>query len=53
MDAGIYLQNAKIATMGARAEDVFFIVDQAGMAIAEGPAQQQLREVLLSYLESA
>ena len=51
MECGIYLQNAKIVTIGARAEDVFFIVDQDGLPLSDEAAQQNLRDALLAHLE--
>jgi [protein-PII] uridylyltransferase len=48
---GIRLQNAKIATIGARAEDVFFITDQQNQPIREAHQYIALRESLLQHLE--
>ena len=33
-DCGVRLQNAKIATFGERAEDVFFVTDAGNRALA-------------------
>ena len=46
---GVDLQNAKIMTVGERAEDVFFITTQAGQPLAE-EAQQALKQALLAAL---
>ena len=46
---GVRLQNAKIATMGERAEDVFFLTDRKNHALSEATQQclrDQLRRVL-------
>jgi len=50
---GLRLQNAKITTVGERAEDVFFVTDAAHRPLDE-QARQSLREALLSRIgESA
>lgn len=51
MECGIRLQNAKIATMGARAEDVFFIIDQDNHPLRDAQQYIALREALLRNLE--
>ena len=50
IDRGIQLQNAKIATIGARAEDIFYITDSEALPITDAAAQQALREALLKHL---
>ena len=45
------IEAAKIMTIGERAEDVFYISDEAGNAL-EDSAQQRLREALLQRLDS-
>jgi [protein-PII] uridylyltransferase len=50
-DCGVRLQNAKIATIGARAEDVFFITDQQNRPIREAHQYIALRESLLQHLQ--
>lgn len=49
---GIRLQNAKITTVGERAEDVFFITDRYNRPL-EAPRQAQLETVLREHLETA
>jgi [protein-PII] uridylyltransferase len=46
----ISLENARIATFGVRAEDVFYVVNEDGSALDEAQ-QEKLRETLLQYLE--
>lgn len=46
---GVRLQNAKIATMGERAEDVFFLTDRNNCALGKD-SQQCLREQLRRML---
>ena len=50
VDAEVNLQNAKIATFGERAEDMFYITDGAHHALDDQQCQQ-LRERVLSTLE--
>lgn len=47
----IVLQNAKIATIGERAEDVFFITDHDGDPISNRDAQRELRRALTIELD--
>ncbi len=50
MAAGVQLQNAKIATLGARAEDIFFITDAHNQPLS--PEQQwQLQQALLHSID--
>lgn len=51
MEAGVELQNARIATLGERAEDVFFITDKQLRPIADPTLCQQLAEQLRSQLD--
>ena len=51
-DCGIQLHNAKIATFGARADDIFYITDNKGQALLDPHDQQALREALLHHLDS-
>jgi [protein-PII] uridylyltransferase len=51
-DCGVQLQNAKIATIGARAEDIFFVTDKDHKPLRESQ-QQALQEDLLRRLEEA
>ncbi|MEO5572966.1 MAG: [protein-PII] uridylyltransferase [Gammaproteobacteria bacterium] len=50
MDCGARLQNAKIATFGARAEDIFFVTDSQNRPITDDASQTQLRVRILNYL---
>ena len=47
----IRLQNARIATVGERAEDVFFVTDFNGKALANESVLEELRQKLLLQLE--
>ncbi|MEX2338772.1 MAG: [protein-PII] uridylyltransferase [Aquisalimonadaceae bacterium] len=47
---GVRLQNAKIATLGARAEDVFFVTDQNNTPILDQAQFERIRESLLDLL---
>jgi len=49
-EQGIVLHNAKIATFGSRAEDVFFVTDGSGNAL-DTSAQQRLRQTLIEALD--
>jgi len=49
----IHLQNAKITTVGERAEDVFFITDARNRPINDPMAREQLRVALLALLGEA
>ncbi|MFI4967802.1 MAG: [protein-PII] uridylyltransferase [Gammaproteobacteria bacterium] len=47
---GLRLQNAKITTVGERAEDVFFITDAAHHPLDDAAARERLREALLARI---
>lgn len=49
---GIRISNAKIVTIGERAEDVFFITDHHNQPITDPDRQTELREVLIRALDS-
>ncbi|MEO6697160.1 MAG: HD domain-containing protein, partial [Gammaproteobacteria bacterium] len=51
MDCKIRLQNAKIATFGARAEDIFFITDTHNRPITSESDLERLRDTLIGYLD--
>jgi [protein-PII] uridylyltransferase len=51
MEQGIALSAAKIATLGERVEDVFFITDKSGNPITDPERQQCLRERLIEMLD--
>ncbi len=50
VECGVQLQNAKIATIGARAEDVFFLTDRDKHTL-DGQQYEALRESLTRHLE--
>lgn len=50
MECDIYLQNAKICTIGERVEDVFFIVDGAESPVTDKEQLAALQQKLSSYL---
>jgi [protein-PII] uridylyltransferase len=50
LDCNIQLQNAKVATYGERAEDIFFITDKDGAPIMDQVIHDQLRTTLIKYL---
>ena len=50
MEQDISLSAAKIATLGERVEDVFFITTKAGEPLTDPERQQQLRERLIEVL---
>ncbi|MFO1350593.1 MAG: [protein-PII] uridylyltransferase, partial [Gammaproteobacteria bacterium] len=52
LECGISLQNAKIATVGARAEDIFFITDRNHQPLLGEEQQAALRAALLRHLEN-
>ena len=47
---GVVLQNAKIATFGSRAEDVFFVTDKKG-GLLSAEVQQKLSSALIEALD--
>ena len=53
MECGIRLENAKITTIGARAEDVFFITDSQCRPLHEPSQYTALRESLIHHLDGA
>lgn len=50
MECNIYLQNAKISTIGEKVEDVFFIVDIDEKPITDEAQLAALQQKLLDYL---
>ncbi|EPC01754.1 PII uridylyl-transferase [Litchfieldella anticariensis FP35 = DSM 16096] len=50
MEQDIALSTAKIATLGERVEDVFFITDKQGRPLTDPERQQRLRERLTEVL---
>ena len=51
MEQNIALSTAKIATLGERVEDVFFITDKHGRPLTDPEAQARLRERLYQVLD--
>jgi len=47
---GVRLQNAKITTVGERAEDVFFITDAAHQPLSDPAAREALRGALMARI---
>jgi [protein-PII] uridylyltransferase len=50
LDCNVLLQNAKVATFGERAEDIFFITDKDGAPISDEAIHTCLRETIIKYL---
>jgi [protein-PII] uridylyltransferase len=50
-NCGVRVQNAKIGTFGNRAEDVFYITDQANAPLTDPDRLEALRDELLRALE--
>jgi [protein-PII] uridylyltransferase len=53
VECGIQLRNAKIATIGARVEDVFFITDRDKHPLGDEQKYATVRESLIRHLEGA
>ncbi|MFO1433459.1 MAG: [protein-PII] uridylyltransferase [Candidatus Competibacteraceae bacterium] len=53
VECGVQLQNAKIATIGARAEDVFFITDRDKKPLGDERKYTLVRQSLIRHLEGA
>ena len=51
MECNIRVQNAKIATIGARAEDTFYIIDRDNRPLREACQFVALRETLVRHLD--
>jgi [protein-PII] uridylyltransferase len=50
MNENVAIHNAKIMTVGERAEDVFFVTNETGALLTEA-ARNQLREKLIAALD--
>ena len=50
LDCNVLLQNAKVATYGERAEDIFYITSKEGAPITDEPTHNQLRATIVKYL---
>ncbi|MDD2769677.1 MAG: [protein-PII] uridylyltransferase [Methylococcus sp.] len=50
MKAGIRLHNAKISTIGSRAEDIFFVTDRQDRPLAEESDRKALRRTLIEFV---
>ena len=53
MECGVQLHNAKIATVGARVEDVFFVTDHENRPLNNPRKYAALRTALVGQLDSA
>ena len=51
VEFGIRIHNAKIATLGERVEDVFFITDQEGKPLSDPAFCTSLQEVICEQLD--
>ncbi len=51
MESGVILENARIATIGARTEDVFYITAPDGKALRSDEQRQQLRDAIVELLD--
>jgi len=52
MECGVQLHNAKIATVGARVEDVFFVTDCENRPLNDPRKYAELRAALVGQLDS-
>jgi [protein-PII] uridylyltransferase len=53
MEAGVELQSARIATLGERAEDIFFITDKSNKPISDPHICENLAALLRQQLDQA
>lgn len=53
VELGIQLYDAKITTIGSRAEDMFYISDQQGQPITNETTRQHICDTLLRYVNQA
>jgi [protein-PII] uridylyltransferase len=52
MECGVQLHNAKIATLGAQVEDVFFVTDRENRPLSDSGKYAALRAALVGRLDS-
>ena len=52
MECGVQLHNAKIMTIGARAEDVFFVTDRENRPLNDAQKYAVLRDTLVKFLDA-
>ena len=52
MKCGVQVHNAKIATIGARVEDVFFVTDRDNRPLNNSAKYAALRKALIEQLDS-
>jgi [protein-PII] uridylyltransferase len=52
MECGVRLQNAKIATLGARVEDIFFVTDAANQPLRDAAQMENLRQRITEFLSA-
>jgi [protein-PII] uridylyltransferase len=52
IECGVRLHNARIATFGARVEDVFFITDKGNNPLTEEAQFECLRQSIIRYLDT-
>ncbi len=52
MECGVRLHNAKIATFGARVEDVFYITDKTNKPLNDEAQFQCLRQTIIRHLDT-
>ena len=50
MECDVRLQNAKIATLGARVEDIFFVTDAANRPLQDAAQMEHLRQRIVELL---
>ena len=52
MECGVRLHNAKIATFGARVEDIFQLTDKHNKPLSDAAQIQCLRDIIVRYLDT-
>jgi [protein-PII] uridylyltransferase len=52
VEQGVYLHNAKITTIGARVEDMFYVTDKNEQLISDSAQQARIRLAIMNALES-